>query len=126
MVVLGGQNDYTPEITAVSELLPAYTENVKTVLFATYGGFSENFVLTVESDKSVTVGEYKMHKFTGTMELDVLDDHYKLPFVAYATTLKSNGGYAYWLVYDKTADQSMGDVIEEHADNMAKTFREEQ
>ena len=66
-----------------------------------------------------------MHSFNGTFSFDEDDDHYEYQYVVYVTQLKSNGAYAYWVVYDVSEDQSKGNLIKEHAYNMAQTFREE-
>ena len=65
-----------------------------------------------------------MHRFTGNIEFDNDGKHCKYSFIAYAAQLNSNGAYAYWVVYDVSDNQSNGQLVAEHALNMAKTFRE--
>ena len=126
MVITCGQNDESPEIGSVSELFPAYFDQLKFTMRATHGLHTQNHVFTLKRDSAEVFGDYQMHRFDGEVEFDDWDEHVKYAFVAYATTLKSNGAYAYWVVYDLTDDQSNGDLIAEHALNMAKTFREEE
>lgn len=124
MVIVAGQNEKSPAINFVSELFPAYFDHLQYTLEGIYGFLSNNYTFAVTSDSAKTVGDYDMHTFTGNFEFDDHGEHVKYNFVAYATTLKSNGAYAYWVVYDTSADQSNGALIAEHALNMAKTFRE--
>ena len=125
-ILYAGQTDKCPEISNVSELLPAYNDRLAFDLEANYGMLSSNYEFTLTGDKAVTIGEYEMHMFEGVIAFDYDGEHREYPFVAYATTLKSNGAYAYWLVYDISDNQSNGDLIAEYAYNMARTFREEE
>lgn len=125
-VVVSGQNDYAPRINSISELFPAYFEQLEYTLQKRYGLRANNFELTLTDNKPVVVGDYDMHSFEGAIQFDYEESPKNYKFIAYATTLKSNGAYAYWVVYDTSDDQSNGELIAEHALNMAKTFREEQ
>ena len=124
-ILYSGQNKHNSEINSISELFPAYFESVEYDLKAYYGLLAENYKFTLKSNKAVTIDNYDMHTFEGDFEFDYDGQHLKYQFVAYATTLKSNGAYAYWVVYDTSDNQSNGKLIKEHALNMAKTFREE-
>lgn len=121
-----GQNDYAPTINSISELFPAYFEQVQYTLEKAYGLKASNFEFSLSDDEPAAVGEYEMHTFTGKIAFDYEGAPKNYSFVAYATTLKSNGAYAYWVVYDTSDGQTNGTLIAEHALNMAKTFREEQ
>lgn len=121
-----GQNDYAPAISGISQLFPAYFEQVKYTLEKAYGMRASNFEFSLTDNAPVVVGEYEMHTFSGTISFDYEGNPQNYAFVAYATTLKSNGAYAYWMVYDTSEGQTNGNLIAEHALNMAKTFREEQ
>lgn len=129
VVLISGQHDEAPEISSTSELFPAYFDQLQSSLESYYGLRSSNYELSLQDTASTTIGDYEMSIFTGTIAFDydwqneVSRREYQ--FVSYATTLKSNGGYAFWVVYDETEDQSNGDLIAQHALNMAKTFREE-
>ena len=78
---------------------------------------------------STVIADHDMYTFTGVVSFDynwqneITRREYQ--FISYATTMKTNGGYAYWVVYDCSDEQSNGELIKEHALNMAKTFREE-
>jgi len=126
MVVVSGQNDKCPTINSLSELFPAYFDHLQFTLEGIYGILSDNYKFSLKSNSSEKIGDYQMHKFVGEIEFDNDGEHVKYAFVAYAATLKSNGANAYWVVYDTSKDQSKGELIAEHALNMAKTFREEQ
>lgn len=126
IALISGQNHRCPEIDLLSEVFPAYFEQLEFTLRAFYGLLSDNFDFSIESDSPVTIGEIDMHSFTGTIKFDYDGEPRNYQFVSYATQLKTNGAYAYWVVYDVSEDQSNGKLIAEHALNMAKTFREEQ
>ena len=126
MAIISGQNRSSPKINNISELFPAYFEQLQFTLEGVNGILSDNYKFSLNSDKSVIVGDYNMHTFEGEFEFDNDDEHCKYQFVAYATTLKSNGAYAYWVVYDTSEDQSNGELIKEYAYKMARTFREEE
>ena len=125
VVLTSGQDNGCPEINNVTELFPAYYDHLEFSLNAFYGIMSMNYVFSVDDSETVTIGDYEMCRFEGSFEFDDYKEHKDFQFVAYATTLKSNGAYAYWVVYDNSEDQSNGKLISEHALNMAKTFREE-
>ncbi len=125
-ILYAGQNDKSPSIANISELFPAYFERLEYDLKAYYGFLSENYEFTLTANTSEKIGEYEMHRFAGNIEFDNDGKHCKYPFIAYAAPLKSNGAYAYWVVYDVSDNQSNGQLIAEHALNMAKTFREVQ
>lgn len=125
VALISGQNYKAPEINNVTELFPAYYDHLQFTLEAFYGIMSMNYVFSVDDSETVTIGDYEMCRFEGSFEFDDYKEHKDFQFVAYATTLKSNGAYAYWVVYDNSEDQSNGKLISEHALNMAKTFREE-
>ena len=129
MVLISGQNMDAPEINNVSELFPAYFDQVQYTLEGYYGLFSGNYTFALQDTDSTVVNGYEMYTFSGTIAFDYEQDDIversEYQFISYATTLKSNGGYAYWVVYDCSDEQSNGELIKEHALNMAKTFREE-
>lgn len=125
-VIIFGENDDSPEITSISELFPACFGQLQYTVEKIYGSRASNVELTLTGNAPAKVGDYNMHSFTGTISFDYKGNPREYSFVAYATTLKSNGAYAYWVVYDISDDQSKGDLIAEHALNMAKTFREEE
>lgn len=129
IALISGQNMDSPEISSVAELFPAYFDQLQYTLEKYYGLRSSNFALSLLDTDSTTIADHEMYIFTGTIAFDydwqgeVSRREYQ--FVSYATTMKTNGAYAYWVVYDETEDQSNGELIAEHALNMAKTFREE-
>lgn len=129
MVLISGQNMDAPEINNVSELFPAYFDQVQYTLEGYYGLFSGNYTFALQNTDSTVVNGYEMYTFSGTIAFDYEQDDIvercEYQFISYATTLKSNGGYAFWVVYDNSEDQSNGELIAQHALNMAKTFREE-
>lgn len=127
--LISGQSKDSPEVADVSELLPAYLEQIQESFEDYYGIRSSNY--TIMSDENVTstvINGYEMYIFTGRVSFDYYWDGETLkkdfPFIVYATALKSNGLYAYWMVYDCSEDHSKGGLIAEYALKMAKTFQE--
>lgn len=133
LVYVSGQGSRSPEISNQSEVFPAYFEHIQFLFEAYEGILTDNYHFTLKSTDKKMIGDYKMDIFECEMEFDEetkimgkwQDVHHKYQFVAYATTLKSNGAHAFWVVFDTSEDQSKGNLIAEHALNMAKTFREE-
>ena len=127
--LISGQSKDSPEVGDVSELLPAYLEQIQCTFEDYYGIRSSNYkIMSDENVTSTAINGYEMYIFTGRVSFDYYwyDEVLKkdFPFIVYATTLKSNGAYAYWMVYDCSEDHSKGDLIAEYALKMAKTFQE--
>ena len=128
-VLISGQNMDSPKINTASELFPAYFEQLQYTFEQYYGLRSSNFELSLLDTGSTVIADHDMYTFTGVVSFDynwqneITRREYQ--FISYATTMKTNGGYAYWVVYDCSDEQSNGELIKEHALNMAKTFREE-
>lgn len=127
--LISGQSKDSPEVADVSELLPAYLEQIQESFEDYYGIRSSNYSIMSDEDVSLTsINDYEMYIFTGRVSFDYYwnDETLKkdFPFIVYATALKSNGLYAYWMVYDCSKDHSKGDLIEEYALKMAETFQE--
>lgn len=119
-----GQHSKMPEITEVSELFPACFEELGYTLRKNYGGLSSDFNFTLDGKDTTKVGDYDIVIFTGsfTYKYDgALREH---PYIIYATTLKSNGAYVYWGVYDISEDHSNGELMKDHIQKMAQTFSE--
>jgi len=129
VVFISGQYE-TPFVEQVSDIFSSYIEYTKESLKDFYGIQSSNFNITIDSSKSLTIGDYDMYMHTGIITYDYRNSHNDTTkrthqYVAYATKLNGSGNCAYWIVYDFSDDQSKGNLIQEHALNMAKTFREE-
>lgn len=125
MVIVASEYNKSPDLGDLKDFMPVYNGELEYTLGKIYGLISENYQFDVQKDEAVTISEHAMHMFKGKFSFDKDKEHNEYQFVVYATKLKSNGACAYWMVYDISDDQSKGDLIAEHALNMAKTFREE-
>ena len=101
--LISGQSKDSPEVADVSELLPAYLEQIQESFEDYYGIRSSNYTIMSDEDVSLTsINDYEMYIFTGRVSFDYYWDGETLkkdfPFIVYATALKSNGLYAYWMV----------------------------
>lgn len=126
LIYVSAQGSRSPKINDQSEVFPAYFGHLQATFEALYGLLSDNYQFVLKSTDTKNIGDYKMDIFECEVEFDDDGKHRKYAFVSYATTLKSNGAHAFWVVFDTSEDQSKGDLIAEHALNMAKTFREEE
>ena len=129
MQIVMGEDEDSPDISNISEVFPAYFDQLQSILESFYGMRSSNWELTLNGNAPTKVGEYNMHTFTGTISFDYYQKgttHYEYTFLAYATKMNSNGAYVCWVVYDISEDQSKGDLVAENALNMAKTFWEKE
>lgn len=125
-VLLTGQDYDTPVVDDESKVFSAYVDYTIESLKDLYGSRSDNYQIVIDSSESVAIGDHDMYIHIGTITFDYSETVRSYQYVAYATLMKDSGNSAYWMVYDISEDQSNGDLIAEHALNMAKTFREEQ
>jgi len=125
VVLVSGQGDDSPVVSALPEAFAALKEQTCKDLEALYGVASKNYNLVIDNSEPTTIGGNAMYVHKGTVSYDYNEDHRTHQYVAYATQLKSNGVYVYWMVYDVSEDQSKGDLIAQHAYRMALSFYEE-
>lgn len=126
VVLVAGEYVGKPPMENVADIFSGYKEYTLESLEDLYGIQSSNFEMTIDSSEAVTIGEYEMYTHKGVITYDFDGAQRQHQYVAYATKLKDSGNCAYWMVYDFSADQSKGNLIAEHALNMAKTFKEQQ
>lgn len=124
MTLVSGQRPTSPEAASLAELFPAYKEQVEYTLSNVFGILAKDYAFTFGENYPTKVGDRDMHVFKG--EVSFMDDKNPrtLPFVAYAAIVPSNGAYAYWMVFDITDNNGAAELLEQHAYNMALTFRE--
>lgn len=124
-VILDGQlMGISPEVDSVVEVFPAYFEQTIRIFENDYGsGYSDGDFM-IDNSKMLEINGYEMCKVVGTHTFKYQQEACSRKFVAYATQLKDNGAYIYWLVQDETDDQSMFETLEAHAYNMALTLEE--
>ena len=110
-------------------ILPAYFAETKDILVGYRTMAYSNFEFHITNRENVTINDYEMCKYIGTHTFTVREAtgsvEYCLNFVAYATKLKTNGAYVYWMVIDESKNQTLGSYIEEQALKMAKTLYDE-
>ncbi len=124
LIILGGQHLESPIVTNLKEVLSTFISQPVDVLSKYRRVDYKNFAFNVETSEMVKINDYDMCKYTGTHTYTYNGEPGSMKFVAYATQLKENGAYVYWMVIDETEDQSMTNTIMEHATNMAYTFHE--
>ena len=125
LVILDSQRmSGSPTISRISDVLPAYFEQTIKIMREYRRSDWKDFAFNVETSEMVKINDYDMCKYTGTHTYTYNGEPGSMKFVAYATQLKENGAYIYWMVLDETEDQSMTNTIMEHATNMAYTFHE--
>ena len=95
-----------------------------------FGVHTDGFVnVSIDSTTAEIVGQYECSKYTGTakykIDTEFYPDEHTVRFVAYATYAKSNNAPFYWLVFDETKDQTMGDVLADYAKKMGYTIVED-
>lgn len=84
---------------------------------------------TAEKRELTEINGFSMCRYEGTYTYNYTDlstnetTAHSCFFVAYGTQL-SEGGYAYWIAFDDTEDQSLRDAVILHAENMAKSLEE--
>lgn len=82
-----------------------------------------------EKHEMTEINGFSMCRYEGTHTYNYTDfttgeiTSYSCYFVAYGTQL-SEGGYVYWIVFDNSEDQSLKDLVNSNAENMAKSLKE--
>ena len=112
-------------VEGVDQVLPAYFKQTRVMMELYHGISYEHVAFEVTAQENVTVNGYEMCRYEGTHEYTMDGTAATNKFVAYATQLKTNGAYIYWMVLDETAEQSLGKTIGDHAYNMALSLEEE-
>lgn len=125
VLVDGYSNGISPKGVALKEFFPAYFEQTINAFSNNYGVRYENGKLTADEGEISQINGYEVCKFTGHHTFTFSGQPYDYQYVAYVTTLKSNGAYVYWLVQDETVDQSAGKQMEENALNIIQSIWEE-
>lgn len=116
--------DVSPENVSLENFFPAYFEQTIAAFSDFYYLKYSDGSLTVESSEVSTVNGYEVCMFTGKHTYKHSGADRERAYVAYVTTLKSNGGYVYWLVQDNSSDQSNGALIRDHADRIIRSIWE--
>lgn len=135
MVVPMGGN-LGEQITGLDTILPIAIDNPESpkspifMLKSYFSVHSDGYVdLTVDSSSMETIGQYDCCKYTGSAKYvadkEFAPEEHTIQFVAYATFTKSTNEAFYWLVFDETKDQTMGDVLADYAKKMGYTIVED-
>ena len=133
LVILDAEHkEVFPNITANSfeDVFPAYFEQTRAIIDAYRQMNYDNFEFSVSEKETVIVNGYEMCKFKGKHTYTVKDvntfeiENIEINYVAYATQLKTNGAYVYWMVLDESEDQSLTKTIEDYAYKMALSLKE--
>lgn len=127
LVILGAENDFeepTIEGDPIANIFPAYFQKVNGILEAYRGSRYKDFAFEIISQESLSVNDYEMCKYKGKHTFTYKGENVEMSFVAYATRLKANDAVVYWMVLDETDEQSLSELIESHADKMAKSLHE--
>lgn len=127
LVLLGKEIDFNePEVEdgKIENIFPAYFEKVTEIMEAYRGAGFKDYKFDITSKEILTINEYEMCKYIGKHTFSSRKESFEIGFVAYATKLKGNDAIVYWMVFDETEEQSLGRLIESHADKMAQTLHE--
>ncbi|MBO4618275.1 MAG: hypothetical protein J5717_13130 [Lachnospiraceae bacterium] len=83
--------------------------------------------MEITSSELETVGQYECCKYIGmaTSTRNRTGETHSYQFVAYSTFTKLYNEPIYWIVFDKSEDQSLGDTIADYAKKMGYTIVEE-
>ena len=116
----------SPEVPddAVENVLPSYFEQTAKILERFRTADYQDFGFTVSRKENFSVNGYDMTKFFGTHTFTYQGKASSMNFAACAAKTKKTGAFVYWMVLDKSENQSLGKTIEEYAVKMAETFSE--
>lgn len=125
VVIVDGENFLAPvEIDSLDTLFPTWFESPKASVADYMGMAGADYEFEVTDQEMVTIGEYEMCRYEGKHTYTYHKEPKESQWVAYATKLKTNGAYVYWMVLDYSEDQSMSDTIADHAQKIALTLEE--
>lgn len=120
----------SPAVDLIENVFPAYFDQTKDIMDSYRQMNYENFEFSVSEKETMNINGYEMCKFTGKHTYTVKDvntfevENININYVAYATQLKTNGAYVYWMVLDESEDQSLTKIIEDYAYKMALSLKE--
>ena len=129
------QRDYASQITDVESILKIAIDNGKAHGTPIYWMrdyweiyYDDGYVtMAIDSTELETVGQYDCCKYVGTAtHLGEYDkEESTTQFVAYSTFTKNGNEPIYWMVFDVSEDQSLGDTIADYAKKMGYTIVED-
>lgn len=122
----GGGIGYTSEDVKDDKLENVTTSYIKQFKGTIRAAFSvyDNFEWVIDTTEMVDINEYEMCRQTGTLKMTLGDENEDSKFVSYATKLKGNDAYVYFVILDRTDDQSRGQDMLDDALKMAITLKE--
>lgn len=124
LVIVDRQCSLSPDVDKLEDVFPAYFKQTDITLKDYYGARSDNFQFTVDQTETITIGDYDMIKLTGGCDYEYERKPEHQEYVAYATQLKENGAYVYWMLMYRNEDDGMKELAEDWAYNMALSFYE--
>ncbi len=120
----------TIECKSIEGIFDAYSDRwSETVQDMHHDSAYSDCKFTAEKREMTEINGFSMCRYEGTHTYNHTDfttgaiTPYSCYFVAYGTQL-SEGGYVYWIVFDNSADQSLRDIVNKNAENMAKSLEE--
>lgn len=126
LIIVDGQNKTTSqEVATLSEVFPAYFAQAESVLKGYYRMRGADFKFEIKEQSEVKINGYDMIKFSGSHSYSYEQEPVNCNWVAYATQLKSNGAYVYWLVLDAAENKTTNSDIADIAQKMAASLKEE-
>ncbi len=125
LILMGGQHlEQSPNINSLKDVLSAYISQPIDVLEKYRRVDWQNYAFNIESSEITQINNYTMCKYVGNHTFTYNGEPGSMKFVAYATQLKSNGAYVYWMVLDESEGQSLTKTIEDYAYKMALSLSE--
>ncbi len=108
------------------DIFPAYFDKMIGIVDEYRRADHKDFSFEIDDKENVNINGYEMCKYKGTHTFIVSGEERTIAYVAYGTRIKTNNAAVFWMVLDDTQEQSLGKIIEEHADKMAKTLYDEE
>lgn len=125
LILMGGQHLESPTVSSLKDVLSTYISQPIDVLSKYRRVDWQNYAFNIENTEIVKINGYEMCKYVGNHTYTYNGDPSSMNFVAYATQLKTNGAYVYWMVLDESENQSLTSTIEDYAYKMALTVKEQ-
>lgn len=124
LVILDSRHPERTEVEAenVDLVLDTYIGQTERILRDYRNSYWKDFEFEITSREHMTINGYEMCKYIGVLHCSYKgnpEDHF---FAAYSSEVNNGNDYVYWMVMDDSEDQSLHEIAEYNADQMAKTL----
>lgn len=109
----------------IEDIFPTFFPQVIDIQEANQTSTAYDYAFDITSQELVEINGYQMCRYEGNHTYEFNHENYSHRYVAYATEV-ADGAYVFWMLIDKSEDNSSFDLASEYALKMAYTLRTEE